>query len=305
MGSVVISLDAELGWGFHHLDEPPSDVLRNARETWADLCRLFDEFAVPTTWAVTGHLLLDACSERHVDHPAGERYCTTSATGLSAGNIWFAEDLIEMVTNAQMHHEIASHGFTHVHFEHERMDEEFAARELEAAVDAAETLDLDVSSFVFPVNVVGYRDLLAEHSFECYRGVNPREASTGTAERWLLKLAGGAVGTPAPPLVTPTVDEYGLVNVPASLYLFNLEGRARRLLARTGEDPVVRQAKAGIDRAAHRDGVFHMWLHPHNVREPAHVDRLRDIVAHVARRRESHDLRVETMADVMRRTKRS
>ncbi|XVH33655.1 polysaccharide deacetylase family protein (plasmid) [Haloferacaceae archaeon DSL9] len=302
MGTVVISLDAELGWGFHDRDLPES-VLRDARHTWVRLCRLFDTFEIPATWAIVGHLFETSCATAHRGHPAGERCCTKDAGDLPAQKVWFGDGLIETVANAAVDHEIASHGFTHVHFQHDSMDAEFAARELEHSVDAAAGRGFELTSFVFPVNRIGYPELLAEYGFDCYRGVNPANESAGAFKRKATKFSSAAFGTPTPPIVTPSIDEHGLVNIPASLYLFSFGDRYRSLFSTVGADPIVRQATAGIDRVAQTDGVFHMWLHPHNIRTPAHFERLRSIAAYLAKRRESGDITIETMATVADRTR--
>ncbi|MDG5819577.1 polysaccharide deacetylase family protein [Natronococcus sp. A-GB7] len=307
MGKVVISLDAELGWGFHDREVPES-LLRNTRENWLHLRDLFDAYEVPATWAVTGHLFLDSCPRCHRDHPAGERCCQHAVGDLEANDVWCADELVGEIADAAVDHEIGGHGFTHVHLEHERMSEEFAAREIENCTRAAAQKGYDLSSFVFPVNRVRHRDLLAEHGFECYRGVNRLLEERGTIGRQLTKVSSAVVGKPTPPIVEPHVDEYGLVNVPASIYLFNFGQEYEKPFAALGKDPVLRQVKAGIDEVAETDGVLHLWLHPHNLRTPAHHRRLRSIVRHIDRRRESSDLRVDTMggiADDVRRAERS
>jgi hypothetical protein len=98
--------------------------------------------------------------------------------------------------------------------------------------------------------------------------------------------------------VTPEVDEYGLVNIPASLYLFSLEGIAGEVSTSVLGDPVVRQARLGVDEAVRSDGVFHLWLHPNNILGPAAVERLERVFAHVRDRVDETDLRIETMRSV-------
>lgn len=302
MGTVIISLDTELGWGFHDVDLP-EDVLGETPRTWTYLRDLFDTYDVPATWAIAGHLLLDSCERRHSKHPAGERCCERSAGALGPEDVWFEHDLVDDLEAASVDHEIAAHGFTHVHFQHECMDAEFAARELEHCVEAAADRGLDLTSFVFPVNRVGYRDLLADHGFDCYRGVNPAVASRTALQRQVSKLSSATIGTPTPPIVDPDIDEHGLVDVPASLYLFNFPEKYRKPFSLVGEDPVTRQARAGIDEVAETDGVLHLWLHPHNLREPHHFERLRSIVSYLDDRRNDGDLRIDTMAGVASRTR--
>lgn len=303
MGSVVISLDAEVGWGFHHDESVSETFLRNTRQNWRRLRELFDAFEIPATWAVTGHLFLRSCTDRHRNHPAGERCCQKSIEDLPATDIWCGAELVDEIATADIDHEIAGHGFTHVHFDHDRMDEAFATREIENCVRAASRRGHNLSSFVFPVNRIRHRDTLAAHGFDCYRGTNPLRDSQSTLMRQVTKISSAAVGKPAPPIVDPYVDDHGLVNVPASIYLFNFEAKYRKLFSAFGEDPVVRQVKSGIDRVAQTDGVLHMWLHPHNLRTPAHYRRLRSIAGYIDRRRSTDGLRVETMAEVADRVR--
>ncbi|WP_323170957.1 polysaccharide deacetylase family protein [Natrialba sp. PRR66] len=303
MGTIVLSLDAELGWGFH--DEAVSEsFLQDTRRNWRRLCELFDTYEIPATWAVTGHLFLNSCSTAHRNHPAGERCCQESVEGLAANDIWCGAELVREIETAAVDHEIAGHGFTHVHFDHERMDEEFATREIENCVQAAERRGHDLTSFVFPVNRIRHRDTLEAHGFDCYRGTNQLRDSQSTLVRQLTKVSSAVVGKPTPPIVDPYVDEYGLVNVPASIYLFNFDAEYKKPFSAFGEDPVVRQVKFGVDRVAGTDGVLHLWLHPHNLQTPAHYQRLRSIIRYIDRRRRTDDVRVETMATVADRVRR-
>jgi hypothetical protein len=101
--------------------------------------------------------------------------------------------------------------------------------------------------------------------------------------------------------VTPTVDEHGLVDVPASLYLFSLEGLAGTVSSAVRGDPVLRQARLGIDEAIQSDEMFHLWLHPNNILGPGDAERLERVFGYVRERVDSTDLRVETMGEVARR----
>ena len=324
MGTLVLSLDAELAWGFHDVD-PPGDRIARARRAWERLVALFDRHDVPATWAVVGHLFLDDCEEAHTDHPAGDRPCDADLEGgeglngdgdlnsdadlngdgtkLSADRAWYAPDLVETVSGADANHEIAGHGFTHVHFNHERMSAAFARRELSRTRDAAAALGLDVDSFVFPVNEVGYRDHLADLDFGCYRGTAP-DADRSAHARRARKVTGTVLGRGAAPVVRPEVDEHGLVNVPASMYLFDGLGPLAEVADRVHDDPVARRAERGIDAVADEsDGVCHLWLHPHDVTAPGDFERLRRVVERAAHHRDAGDLDVATMGQVADRVR--
>ncbi|WP_255149584.1 polysaccharide deacetylase family protein [Halorarius halobius] len=290
MGSVVISVDAELGWGFHDLAKPPERRVESGRPGWRALLDLFDEFDVPATWAYVGHLLLEDCDGQHGDYPSGW-FTRERGEWSDRPDLRFGRELVKAVRAADADHELGCHTFSHVEFGD--ASTELARAEVEASVALANAEDIDLASFVFPRNNVGHLDVLAEWGFTCYRGETP-VARTDSRLRRLLQAT---VGDWTPPLVEPRLDSYGMVNVPASLYLFSFEGRARSLVEPVFGDPVVRQACRGIDAAADGDGVLHLWLHPNNLVDDRDRDRMRAILEHVERR----GVRVETMRGVAER----
>jgi peptidoglycan/xylan/chitin deacetylase (PgdA/CDA1 family) len=299
MGSVVISIDAELGWGFCDYEQPPPSRVAAGRAGWRTLLDLLGAHDLPATWAVVGHLFLDDCDGVHPELPSVEGWFDRERTAwLRRPELRFGRDLVAATAGSPVGHELACHSFSHVLFDDARVTREIARAEIEVAVEAARSFGVEFDSFVFPRNRIGHRDLLAAHGFRCYRGLRSRPGGR-------LRRAGGKVLSAIDPgrvdLVAPRVDEYGLVEVPASLFLFGFEGWPRRLAASLGTDPVVRQAEHAIDRASREDGLFHLWLHPNNLRTARDVERVRAVLAHLAARRERTDLTVETMAEVAER----
>lgn len=72
---------------------------------------------------------------------------------------------------------------------------------------------------------------------------------------------------------------------------------------RVRDDPVVGWARRGLDRLADTDdGVVHLWLHPHNAVDRHGRERMREVLAHVARLRDRGEIEVETMGEVAART---
>lgn len=297
MGTIVVSVDAELGWGFHDEATPPTHRVERCRWGWRQLLALFDEFEVPATWAVVGHLLLEDCDGYHRDHPAGPSWFVRErTTWRSRPELRFAEGLVDRVRAGRPDHEIGCHTFSHVEFGDPRTSREVARAELERCQSVADDAGVEFRSFVYPKNEVGYRDLLAEYGFACYRGHQDLPPDPNPAK----KLVAATLGTTDARLVTPTVDEHGLVNVPPSLFLFSYEGLARRLTGPLFGDPVVQEARRGVDAAIDQDGVYHLWLHPNNLTRRQDVERLRRILAYVDAHR--HELSIATMGDVAERT---
>ncbi|QKY19102.1 polysaccharide deacetylase family protein [Halolamina sp. CBA1230] len=297
MGDVVVSIDAELAWGYHDLPTAP-DRIDHAREGWHATLSLLAKHDVPATWGIVGHLLLDECDGSHEDHPLGPSWFSCSAGRATVDDDWHAPKLVEAVRSSEQDHELASHSFSHVVMDVDGVTRAVADAEIEKSIATAERRGLDFESFIFPRNGIAHRDVLADRAVRCYRGWPPDRWYDESLARPLVKLADWSRLGTAPPIVTPTVDEHGLVNVPASLYLFSFEGPARRVARLLGRSPIVSAAKRGIDEAVGADGVFHLWFHPHNLLQPDGVERLDAVLEHVARRREETDLTVRTMGEV-------
>ncbi|MWV39247.1 polysaccharide deacetylase family protein [Natrialba sp. INN-245] len=295
MGSVVISLDAELGWGFHDLESLPGRRVEAGRRGWSTMLELLETYEIPATWAVVGHLMLESCDGRHADHPAPDEWFERErTTWRDREDLRFCPDLVTDLLESDVDHEFASHSFSHVLFDRPETDAEIAAAELERSVEIAADWGLSIDSFVYPRNGVGHRDVLAEYGVRAYRGRSP----TGDGVWGLLD----STIRDRSMLVEPTIDEYGLVDVPASLFLFGFEGPARTVAESIWRDPMVVQVRRGIDEAVRRDGVFHMWLHPNNLVGKQDDRRMRAILEYLDRRRSETDLRVETMNRIAQRT---
>lgn len=311
-GTVVISLDAELGWGFHDHESLPAERVAGARGAWRFLVDLFAEHEIPATWAVVGHLFLAECDGVHADHPAGAEWFARDSGGrydpdkggetaddADPRSNWFGPDLIESIRDGDVDHEIGSHTFSHVEFGKADTSREVAAAELERSAAVAAERGIELDSLVFPRNSVGHRELLRDHGFSSYRGHAPDRWYDGGSFRRPGKLATYALGAAAPPIVEPTVDEHGLVNVPASLYLYAFDGAARDAIEAVSGDPVARQVRLGLERLRDLDrGVLHLWLHPNNVRTGRDRERLRRIAALIAAYRDEYGIGVDTMAGV-------
>lgn len=295
MGTVVISVDAELGWGFHDREEPPAERIEAARPGWQTLLELFDEFEVPATWGVVGHLLMEDCDGAHVSHPLGPNWFRCERERwVGRPELRYGRDLVEATARAGVDHEIGFQTFSHVELGDDAVRPELARAECAAFFDAVPEEVSSVRSVVFPGNSVGHRDVLAEWGLECYRGRPPEDGGNGAS---VLRNPLAAATGGAPPVVEPRVDEFGLVDVPASMRLAEEGSTARGLYRKTLGDPVVRAARQGIDRAAESDGVFHAWLHPHDLIQERDVRRVREVLAYLAERR-GDDLEVATMAEV-------
>ncbi|PSP77008.1 hypothetical protein BRC81_11755 [Halobacteriales archaeon QS_1_68_20] len=285
-GTFVVSLDTELGWGC--FDTVGVDHYReayeNTRAVIDGLCDLFDAYRAPTTWAVVTHMLTD-CGGRH-DEPDPEFDWIDSWYGrapCSAGvdrDLWYAPDVLERIRSADVDHELGVHGYSHMILGAPGCTRAAATAEIRRAMEVVEEFDLDVETFVFPRNRIGHLDVLEEFGVEYYRGLDARwyEASAPRPLRRVCRF-GDEFTRRTPPTVTPRARA-GMVELPGSQIFRPDDGYWRY----TPPGTQVERAKKGLERAADRGEVFHLWFHPFNFgSDPeGHLDLFERVLSYAA-----------------------
>lgn len=298
-GTIVFSIDAELAWGVHDLyplTEAQQRRVHQARDNWETLLRLFEAYGIPATWAVVGHLLTSDFEYRD-EYLYSSSWFEHADQGMrTQPENWLGTDLVEAVDEASVNNELASHGFTHAVFT--EIPENIAVAECKLARDIGAAHDIEFTSFIFPRNCIAHRSVLADHGFTCYRGrrADLQEGISGI--RGLRMLLGSVTELTTPETVTPTVDEHGLVNIPASLFLGGFRGHPWNAVSRLKRDPGITLARRGIDRASENGELFHMWLHPHDLTDERYVERIKHILDYVSMKESRDEILVRTMGDV-------
>jgi hypothetical protein len=284
-GSFVISIDTELAWG-----RPPGynledylPLIRRVDQVIPSLLKVFDEYQIPATWAIVGKLFLpewDSTSENPI---RGE----ISGPGL-----------LDQILHSQTTHEIASHSFGHVWFD--EIDEAEAERDIQQAIEAAQTWDLELRSFVFPRDQIGHTGVLARNGFTGYRGRNstysvPSRSRLQRAFNLIDLVRGGTLGG-----VAPRITDEGLVNTPSQL-LFRVPHRGCRRW--TPLASLVTSAKKGILAAVRDKTTYHLHFHPFNFgyRLDEHLASLARVLHFAAEQRQANKLETLTMKEISAR----
>lgn len=116
MSTVTLSLEVELGWGVHDVDEYERISDRRERETEA-LDRLLsacDEFDVPFSFDVVDHLFHAACSGEHDSPHRDGWFDEDPGTDWKTDPLFYAPDMVSMIQNAAVQHELCTHSYSHV-----------------------------------------------------------------------------------------------------------------------------------------------------------------------------------------------
>jgi len=304
----VLSVDVEGLWGLFFVRSYVADptAAEAGRRALPRLGTMLAERGMAATFAFVGHLFHDSCgpweTEAHPDaprpvYPWYERdwYGDDPGTDEARDPLWYARSQA-LAIHAQGH-DVGAHGFAHAILDPEHVQRDVADHEMRSAQSAADTAGLpSLRSFVFPQNVVGHVDALAENGFTCYRdtdgGLPVRAGPPGGLGR-AASLARHALA--APPFVGQArMRDDGVVVLPSSFPLLGRDG-LRRVVSRSAR---IARVEKGLQRAARKDAIVHVWTHPHAFTSDAAFADLAAVLDLVSSWCERGDARVMTMADV-------
>jgi len=251
---LIISADFELAWGWRYTKGVPNPVryalwrAQQARKNLPELLALFDQYEIPISWAVVGHLFLAGCTRNNGwAHPEvrrvpyfenefwryqkGDWFDADPCSDYRCDPAWYAPDIISAILRAKVNHEIACHSFSHVDFSDRVCPPEVADAELKQCQTIAQQWGVELKSFVFPGNLSGNLPSLKRNGFIAYRVRSPYELD------YLRR------------------DEVGLWQIPGGMCI---EKPSQYWPDRNW----IGALKRHIDLSIQRGTVCHFWFHP-------------------------------------------
>jgi peptidoglycan/xylan/chitin deacetylase (PgdA/CDA1 family) len=306
VGYFVLSLDTELAWG--GLNWEPRRVERTLcdagmeRQTIQRLLGMMDEFGIRATWAITGHLFYEACEECPVCLVEGLRGKDSRFEKIwrSRGPLWYGADICNMLLSRGSRHEIAFHGYTHRVFSEAKMSEAEAVTEIHEWFRVARRKNVVARSVVFPRNQVGHLNAFKENGFFCYRGIElvPKVYALPILGKVLNRLD-LVLQLRIPEVYEPKAELPGLVNLPASRWLFRIDPKVDKLLESLHLAGLpIRRIVQGVEKAAKEKKVIHIWAHPFEFRTEKDWQKLRCLFGSVSELASQGKLQAITMADL-------
>jgi hypothetical protein len=312
----VVSLDVELNWGVRDTKKHGSydKNILGEREATRGVLDIFDQFGIHATWAIVGFLFFDHKQQLMENLPEARPEYTNRAfcpySGLyavgdteTADPFHLGASLVRMIEE-RPNQEIATHTFSHFYCLEEGQDATSFAADLDAAVNAARRRNLAIDSIVFPRHQVNpaYLEICRRAGIRAYRGTErhwlytPRKLAEETLLRRSLRILDGYVNITGHHTVVPVPPAPGLpVNVAHSRFLRPCNRRLALL-----EPLRLRRILRGLDHAARRGEMFHLWWHPHNfgVDLDKNLDFLRRILEHVRLLQQQYGMRSLNMREV-------
>lgn len=322
-GALVISLDFELHWGVRDwapIDGPYARNLTGARVAIPRILALFEEFEIAATWATVGFLFARSREEldrfrpsvlpRYVDRSLFP-YDEPVGTAEADDPMHYASSLIELVKSTPRQ-EVGSHTYSHYYCLEPGQDRRAFVADMASAVAIARQRAVELRSVVFPRNQVNaeYLDDVRALGLTCYRGGQPgllyrSHSEAKSTERFgplprMLRLLDAYLNVTGHATTgwDELVDDAGLCNVPASRFL-----RPHLHQLRHVEALRVKRILKGLEQAASRKRVFHLWWHPHNFGTylEENLEVLRRVLQGFRRLRDQYGMRSMAMGEVAAR----
>jgi len=190
---LLLSADFELAWASRYTkssQNPLQRSLQNAhqeRKNFPELVALCEQYDIPVTWATVGHLFLESCDRENgrLAHeelprlPHFENYFWRYAskdwfehdpcTNIHKDPEWYSPDLIRLILDSPVKHEIGCHTFSHIDCRDDVCPPELMRAELQACKQLADEWHIELKSFVHPGYTIGNLDTLAGEGFTNYR----------------------------------------------------------------------------------------------------------------------------------------
>lgn len=291
----ILSLDCEGKWGVaDHLSASDHIALSDdgLRRAYGSIIALLEKYNIPATFAFTACFTLDKAGLVHI-RPQLEAlaqhfpdYINPVLQDCFHGSQqgWAGNWAVEAVKASRVPHEIGLHGVTHIPWDHPRMTEEWARRDLDLGYEDCNFAKPGMT-YICPRGGLGYEKLLAEKGIVGYRLVRKHASRI----RSLLS----EFDITSAPDADPAYNA-GLQEIPAG-YFINWRHGLRNVV------PVAvtrLRAKRMLQHAAHSNGVVHFWTHPENIATaPDTLNVMEAILQEVASARATGQCRVITQLD--------
>jgi peptidoglycan/xylan/chitin deacetylase (PgdA/CDA1 family) len=211
--TATLSLEIELGHGvvrgnsLHKLSENREQETKQLRQ----LLALCDELRVPITFNVVGHLLLHHSLDDYNTHlyPDGW-FDPIPKTGRKSDPLFYAPDLVTMIDEATVDHEICTHTFSHIVCD--SLPKETVRYDLRQARHVHDEFGLEPpKSLVPPKHSQPPRDVLREMGIEIIRLMQyqlPKAKHPPTRAHRAYDIISGKHPTCSPRLVDDIIESY-------------------------------------------------------------------------------------------------
>lgn len=301
-GTLTLSIEIELAWGFHDVDGGDQYLSHNRERETEILHRLLalcDEWEIPISFDVVGHLLLDSCDGTHGSSYPNGWFDADPGTDRKRDPLFYARDLIKMIEQAAVDHEIGTHTFSHVMCD--EVSDAVMRQELEMVEEIHERAGVGAPrSFVPPRHRSVSNKLLHEYGIETLRLADFTEAHPDNPARQYISKFTSIAPIAEPRFVNGVLETYCSPH-PTLTAPFLSTGQAAVHPAYRVVPPTVRRRihtrnlSTSLTRAIEQNSFVHHWTHLHNMANDHQMQPIELFLNFAAARRDAEECRICTM----------
>lgn len=189
---ILVSADFELAWAWRYTKSSRTPVekslikAKQERENLPELIKLCEEYNIPVTWATVGHLFLESCERENgiahgelprLSHFENDYWHYTGkdwfehdpCTGVNNDPEWYCPDLIRLIVDSPIEHEIGCHTYSHIDCSDSICHPDILRSELQACKQLAKEWNIELKSFVHPGYTIGNLDTISREDFTNFR----------------------------------------------------------------------------------------------------------------------------------------
>lgn len=298
-------MEIELGWGYHDIDSSDRyrKLSKHREEETEALYRfleLLDEYNIPVSFDVVGHLFLDTCPGHHRGNYPEGWFWEDPGTNLEQDPLFYAPDLLNAISEAETDHEICTHTFSHVLCD--EINEETLRDELELVQRLhREAYDKETVSLVTPRHRDVSRSVLKDCGIDILR-VPTDDLPEGRLSRlyWYLfgdhpvedlKVEQGITETYTSPAMSLTAYHLPTGQTQPHPVFRAIPKWFRRKLHE-------RYLMRGLDRACEQDSNIHLWTHLHDIANESQWPAITSFLEELDEKISDREARSATMKDL-------
>lgn len=312
VGTITLSLEIELAWGLHDLSSetkfrPLSPERRKETEALKRLLRICDQYEIPFSFGIVGHLLQEECAGSHPGpYPPGW-FDQDPGTNIESDPHFYAPDLVRKIRDAPVEHELCTHTYSHVLCD--RFPSESIEHDLERAREEHVSTGLSqFSSLIPPRHRLPDRSVLKRAGIRTVRvPVDTPPDSTARTIRQKAKSFGRILGRSHP--IVPPSDTAGVLETYTSLEPsltapFLPDGQEpphpvfRPIPLETRRAIQKRYLREAVNQAIEKESYAHLWSHLFNLANDAQWLPIRDFIEYLATRRDAGDVVIKPMNEL-------
>lgn len=301
-GTLTLSLEIELGWGFHDLNtdfQYISHRRERETETLKQLLVFCDKKDIPISFDIVGHLFLSDCDGEHETGPAQSWFSSDPGSTVESDPLFYAPDLVEMIVDAKTDHEICTHTFSHVLCD--QIAQNTMERELEKVFNIHDDSDIaPPTSFVPPRHRPVQKEILKQYGIQTVRIADESQklpenpllkylsSFTATAPVRPPRIVDGMLETYCSPHPSLSAQSLPTGPVPAHPAYRILPTTARQRLHK-------RMLLQSLKRTTARNSFVHHWTHLHNMSNRAQWEPIKSFLQTATTMRNNGSLQFCTM----------